>query len=646
MISKDTLLKRVGLIIVVSLITMLAIISVEVFFFSSNSAYSQKLMLSPQEQIKESEVGRALIKLHRQSQSQPEKAQKELDQLVEKEDLSTTETIYAHFIQRNIAMALGESTLTQTQLLEQMAELHDIPWLQAQLKIEQAERKLKQGEISEGIEDIQQAINLAEEHRAEFLLLKAYNTAGTLYNASNQLKTSQLYFYKGLELGKQYPLSEYNGRFYNNLGLLYVHLEQWTQALEYLEQAFITFKNSTDAPKERLLVVLFNQSFIYTKLEDATNARKTYQDALAYFDEKSDDYYQLLKHKVEARLLLLEKKYQQANAVALECQHHPRANDFPKQKGICQLTTAKSFVGLGLFDEALDHLKSSIDTFDLIQHDRWLIRAYKTKAEIYELLGNPAEALRIYKKYNAKEREQFVNEIYALEFAFDTQEVQRERDLLSVQNELSVLQLGEEKLRFRILALWGALALLLLVLAIRRTQLISSQNVELQHLSYHDPLTGVNNRRYYQKQIESGSVLSKKSLYRVVLIDLDWFKAINDSHGHEVGDTVLVITAQRIKRAMKKDELLIRWGGEEFLCLLKESNDIEARVGQILRLINEAPYTTKSGALNITISVGVSQANSIHSLRHDTTPFVEADTFLYQSKQNGRNQVTFPDNDS
>ncbi|WP_295893460.1 diguanylate cyclase [uncultured Vibrio sp.] len=643
MITKDTLLKRIGLIIVVSLITMLAIITVEVFFFSSNSIYLQKKMISPQEQIKKSEVGRALINIHRESQSHPEKAQEDLKLLGEKEPFSTIETIYAHFIKREIAQAFGESTLTQTQHLAQMAELHDIAWLQAQLKIEQAERKLKQGEIKDGIEDIQQAINLAEEQRAEFLLLKAYNTAGALYNASNQLKASQLYFYKGLELGKQYPLSEYNGRFYNNLGLLYVHLEQWTQALEYLEQALVTFENSNDAPKERLLVVLFNQSFVYTKLEDPTNARKTYQDALAYFDEQSDAYYQVLKRKVEARLLLLEKKYQQANTVAFECQNYPEVDDYPKQKGICQLTTAKSFIGLGDFDMALSQLKSSIDTFNLIEHDRWLIRAYKTKAEIYELQGNATEALRIYKKYNAKEREQFVNEIYALEFAFDTQEMQQERDLLSVQNELSLLQLGEEKLRFRILALWGAIALLLLVLAIWRTQLIRSQNVELQHLSYHDPLTGVNNRRYYQKQIDSGSVLSKRALYRVVLIDLDWFKTINDTHGHDVGDEVLVTTALRLKRAIHSDELLIRWGGEEFLCLLNESADTKPRVQSLLRLINESPYITKAGDLNITISIGVSKPNSIHSLQRDTMPFVEADTFLYQSKQNGRNQVTFPD---
>ncbi|MGF1695391.1 diguanylate cyclase [Vibrio lamellibrachiae] len=636
------------MIIVASLFTMLAIITIEVFLFSTNHLPSQKatIMLSPNEQLADSTVGNELIRIGKLIHHDPMEAHQDLKALETRsnETWSTLENIVSLLLKRDIAnkQSAASLALDLNQQLTLLAKAKDVEWLQAQLLIEQAEKTVKSGEINTGIENIKKAIEMAERNRAEFLLLRAYNTAGALYNASNQLKASQLYFHKGLELGKKYPKNEYNGRFYNNLGLLYVHLEQWEKALDYLKQAYTTFESSDNAPKERLLVVLFNQSFIYNKLLDATAARNTYEAALKYFDSDLSDYYQILKLKVEARLLLLENRYEEANNISMDCQSYPTAKDYPKQLGICRFITAKSFIGLESYAQAMDQLNSAIAIFKEIEHDRWLINSYKAKAEIYELQGNSTEALRIYKEYNDKEREQFINEIYALEFAFDTQEVQQERDLLSVQNKLNALQLGKEKLHFRILSIWGTVALLLLVLVVRKTLIVRSKNTELQQLSYQDPLTNVNNRRYYQKELESGSRLDKDAQYRVVLIDLDWFKSINDTHGHDVGDEVLIQTAIRLKQCINDDELLIRWGGEEFLWLLKESKDIQPRINLLLQQIGENPYLTKAGELTITISVGVSKPNRIASLRHDSSPFVEADTFLYQSKQNGRNQATFP----
>ncbi|MCK6264635.1 diguanylate cyclase [Vibrio sp. ZSDE26] len=627
---------------------MLTIITIEVFLFSTKHLSSPQtaITVGPETQLPDTPVGRELIRIGKLLHQDLDKAHLSLLALEADEaaSWSTIESIVNLLLKRQMAKQREQTSVVVSldQQLSQLANEQDIDWLKAQLLIEQAESSVKSGEVEQGIEKIVKAIEIAERIRAEFLLLRAYNTAGALYNASNKLKASQFYFYKGLELGKKYPTNEYNGRFYNNLGLLYVHLEQWEPALEYLKQAYVIFKASDNAPNERLLVVLFNQSFIYNKLNDPINARQAFHLALSYLHDDSSDYYHILKLKVEARLLILENQYQAALDTSVQCQNHPSISRYPKQNGICQFISAKALMSLESYSEALDSLEQGITTFTQISYERWLIRSYQAKAEIYEQLNRPAEALKIYKKYNAKEREQFVNEIYALEFAFDTQEVQKERDLLNVQNKLNALQLGKEKLRFRILSIWGAIGLLVLVFVIRSTLKVSNRNIELQQLSYQDPLTGVNNRRYYQNQIESGSKLEKGTQYRVVLIDLDWFKSINDTYGHDIGDKVLITTAKRLKQKINGDELLIRWGGEEFLCLLKESEDIESRVRSLLELISGEAYVTKAGELTITISVGSSKPNTIDTLRHDTSPFVEADTFLYQSKQNGRNQATFP----
>ncbi|OEE35967.1 hypothetical protein A1QO_19310 [Vibrio genomosp. F10 str. ZF-129] len=647
--SKKFISKKIRWVGSITVVIVLFIFTIDVFLFRFNVASTpiEPVTLSPEQQLADSAIGRELVSIRPLIDESPALAKKAIHALLlsnKSQDLTTIEQIYVLLLRRDIAISERQE-LAATEINQQLSHLanqKNIPWLQALLEIEQAEKALKTDQIEQGIANITNAMNIAESNHAEFLLLRAYNTAGALYNASNQLKSSQLYFYKGIKLGKKYPTDEYNGRLYNNLGLLHAHLAQWAKALEYLKLADNQFRASHNVTDDRLMVVLLNQSYVYTKFDKPKEARVAYEKARSYLNLESKNYYQILMLKAKARILMVEKNYQQAVVVATQCRDFTQPVVYRKQSAICGFILAKSLIGLGNYDEAMEHLNRSIDTFYHIDHQRWLIRTYQTKAEIYEQLGDTAQALSIYKEYNAKERAQFTNEIYALEFAFGTQEVQQERDLLNVQNQLSELQLNEEKLRFKILFIWIVVAILVLAFVIRRSIAIKNHNIELQNYSYQDPLTGANNRRYYQKEIESGSVLNRSSQYRVVLIDLDWFKNINDQYGHDVGDQVLIKTAKRLKKEIRADELLIRWGGEEFLCLIKETDDIHSRVESLLKIVNASPYQTDAGELNITVSVGVSYPNSLFSLRQDTAPFVVADKCLYQSKKNGRNQTSFP----
>lgn len=156
-----------------------------------------------------------------------------------------------------------------------------------------------------------------------------------------------------------------------------------------------------------------------------------------------------------------------------------------------------------------------------------------------------------------------------------------------------------------------------------------------------DPLTGLYNRRFLQdhsQQLISG-VLRRKSQIGLLLCDLDYFKQVNDSYGHDVGDLLLKQTAQVLRSAVRDADVVIRFGGEEFLILL-----LDVQAGEALRVAEKVRQSVEQMKLNVngetlrkTISVGVSEFPG------DTDGFWQAikyaDVALYQAKDQGRNRV-------
>jgi diguanylate cyclase (GGDEF)-like protein len=156
-----------------------------------------------------------------------------------------------------------------------------------------------------------------------------------------------------------------------------------------------------------------------------------------------------------------------------------------------------------------------------------------------------------------------------------------------------------------------------------------------------DPLTGLYNRRFLQEhtqQIISG-VLRRKTQIGLLLCDLDYFKQVNDSYGHDVGDLLLKQTSQTLRNAVRDSDIVIRFGGEEFLVLLIDVNPGDSlAVAEKIRLAIEQMKVNINGeTLRKTISVGVSEFPG------DTDGFWQAikyaDVALYQAKDQGRNRV-------
>jgi diguanylate cyclase (GGDEF)-like protein len=142
--------------------------------------------------------------------------------------------------------------------------------------------------------------------------------------------------------------------------------------------------------------------------------------------------------------------------------------------------------------------------------------------------------------------------------------------------------------------------------ALARTQ---AREVHARHLATHDELTSLSNRSYFSERLHTALIETEQSgaSLAVVYLDLDDFKALNDGYGHEAGDDLLRITAARLSRVVRSEDVLSRLGGDEFACLLTGSLNRDQLGRFALKLYDAVSATCQIGKLSLTVrpSIGI-----------------------------------------
>jgi diguanylate cyclase (GGDEF)-like protein len=154
-----------------------------------------------------------------------------------------------------------------------------------------------------------------------------------------------------------------------------------------------------------------------------------------------------------------------------------------------------------------------------------------------------------------------------------------------------------------------------------------------------DPLTGLPNRRNLTTELEREHALARRGrpVFSVLLLDVDHFKAVNDDRGHQAGDSVLTVIAERLRHRARTSDVVGRWGGEEFLIVAADTNGegAVALAEDLRRAISSTPIEIDGGAVSITASVGVAawERETVEEL------LGRADHALYEAKSAGRDRV-------
>ncbi|MFN7521410.1 MAG: diguanylate cyclase [Lysobacteraceae bacterium] len=317
----------------------------------------------------------------------------------------------------------------------------------------------------------------------------------------------------------------------------------------------------------------------------------------------------------------------------------------PGEPTLVALVRGQALARLGRDAEALPLLDRAVATWTTEGNDRYLALALPERARLLERLGREADAIADLRRFieahanddriRAEQRTELMRE----QFDASRREVEnaelKAREALRLQ-EIEGLN-AARRWQWTAIALGGLLMVVLSGVVVR--QITKARRLRL--LAMTDPLTGLANRRHTDYRGNEAFKMARLTgrPFCVLAIDIDHFKAVNDTHGHAVGDTVLQRVGRECQRTLRQNDLIGRIGGEEFAGLLPVTAEQAARqVAERLRAgVESLDLDDVALGLRVTISIGVARMR-------ETDPdfagvLARADAALYRAKQGGRNRV-------
>lgn len=238
-------------------------------------------------------------------------------------------------------------------------------------------------------------------------------------------------------------------------------------------------------------------------------------------------------------------------------------------------------------------------------------------SEVYKHLNDYPQALAFHERFY-----QIDKEIFNAETDHRMRSVQALYQLDAARKEAELYQLRAQALQLE-------------VEERRRTEII------LERAARTDPLTGILNRRAFFELAEKafGDAVRTRSYFSIILIDLDNFKLVNDTHGHLVGDQTLVLVAERLRRRLRARDSIARYGGEEFIILLQGVHPDQALdlANRLRQAVAGALIEARGVLVPVTLSLGVSSMTPDLMVENLDMMVSQADRALYKAKNQGRN---------
>jgi len=350
---------------------------------------------------------------------------------------------------------------------------------------------------------------------------------------------------------------------------------------------------------------------------------------------------------------LRQGDYKTAYATAQQALPLARAMRFSQAEQLAQLNSGLALIAMRRKDEGLPLVEEALSQYQRSDEIVSLAETLDDLGTYLEAAGYHSEALAAFRQHRERAQEAFQRNqqraLVELQESFDAERRRHERELLTDDNQLMQEALRQSELRFREWALVTAvcgMAVVLLLLVYLRTRAtqraLSSNNERLKVQTEQDPLTGLANRRHLQRLAAQGDRANdaRGTLY---LLDLDHFKRINDHFGHAAGDAVLIEVARRLKAVVREEDLVVRWGGEEFMILVPagQAEQTELLAQRLLAALASLPVLAGTSHIAITGSIGfASFPLQPHQLEVPWSVAIDlVDSAMYIAKTQGRNRA-------
>jgi diguanylate cyclase (GGDEF)-like protein len=421
----------------------------------------------------------------------------------------------------------------------------------------------------------------------------------------------------------------------NNIGLIYWRLRNHDKAIEYFTRSIKIAREIED--KKGLATYLNNIGLVYMEQEKHNKALKYYNKSLKIKEEIG------YKKGISETLTNIGIANSHLGNPVMTLEYFLRALKITEEIGE-KLDVATSMTNIGsvyrelkMHDKAISYLERGLKLAKEIEAKDITQEIYNNFSEIHSELGNNKKALEFYKQHSEVKDSIFTErsskKIAEMQAKYESDKKEKEIELLKKDNIIE-----QSRRRMLIIFLFVTLSIVIFLFYLYRVKI--GMNKKLDLLSRTDPLTKLSNRRDMLESIEQEKIRFERNKrpFVFILCDIDKFKNFNDEYGHKTGDFVLVSIAKLMLETMRKQDLVCRWGGEEFLFLLPET---ELDGGGILaekmrREIADKTFHHEKLELAVNMTFGVSAYDEAIGVDECIK---QADDALYEGKENGRNQV-------
>ena len=446
----------------------------------------------------------------------------------------------------------------------------------------------------------------------------------------------------------------------NNISTLYLSLKDQQMALDYNAKA-TNLAESLDA-QGMLATLAINRAYAYSDLGKLDDAAKTYLQALAIARKIPDRRKEgvILNNLADVQLSLgnypsCVQFAQLAIPLAEKLGDNALEATARVNVGLCRIGEGSVQQGTAEVNRGIDFFRKSNAKPDIETVLGQLSTAYE-KAGLYkDALKAMQEQRNLTTELFRTDRDRALSEMKA---KFDASQREKQIDMLEQKNQVQSVEIKNKSLQ-RVVAILAtlvagavALTIALLYRKVRESNReLHETNLKLEQQSTRDPLTGLLNRRAFQDMMKFRAQMADRRVsdpttppHALVLLDIDHFKLINDTHGHATGDLVLVEISKRLQQIMREKDLLMRWGGEEFLIFLNHIpiEHLTPIIERVLNTVADAAIFLDERRIAVTTSIGfisLPQAGTTDIDLNWEKALHLADSALYMAKTRGRNQA-------
>ena len=534
--------------------------------------------------------------------------------------------------------------------------------IKAEIMAEHLQQYWNRAEINKAISFLAPTEEYAAKANQSRVRYYAYHTAGRFQMWQGRFADALSSFYQAQESIRldPSPRTPFRQMFIaGNIASLQASLRNYDAALNTLEQS-ITQALENPALRSYLPITYQQQGFILVEKKQLDEAIVANQKGLEWAAKLKDSYTEAVLRNNLGDIYIRQRKPELAEP---HFQHYLRLGE--QLQSLQDQILAKFNLGFvkvlqGNAQEGLKQMRSMLDEQKKIASQTEVLALMEEMADASRFAGDFQAEANFLREYNTLSKQLYQTErdrqLNQLQEEFSAKQKNREIAALKQQNQLKAVEIQKQQLQQQVTLLIGVVVLmasLLLYLLYRKVRTanlkLKAVNDQLAYQSQHDVLTGLLNRRCLLELMEKRQLQQdRRSLPNgqtdaFILLDVDFFKHVNDHYGHAAGDAVLIDIARRLKALTRSEDLVLRWGGEEFLILLRRVDITAATVftQRVLDDIGNNPVLVADLPIHVTVSAGFL-----------TFPFAEldeavmgwnkalqlADMALYLSKVHGRNR--------